>query len=353
MKGIRTTSILAGLLLGIASVSVTACQKKDDDKTAKGKKGKKGNDKDKDKIKAGKTVDKAKDPAKDKPPVADKTKPAEPAAGGAQKLVFNRKLTVGYKYRLTSTGKGVRNVTANGKPAENVAFSWDYEAEVEVKELSPRGMATKEEHKVVKLEVTVNGKKATPIEKGKVIIGTVQADDEKFEIDGKPITEKMLEEVVSSIFELDDNDMDRDEVFGSKDPRKPGDTWEPNAAAMVKSFSKKLADSPMPAKAENIKGTVKFVEAKPMEGVPAVAISVDVKIKDVAPKMGPVKPTAGTLTVTMQHWMPADIKLAAPSGSTNKMVMHVEGDVAGPGGQNAKIVADVTQEETKKRIPLK
>ena len=65
------------------------------------------------------------------------------------------------------------------------------------------------------------------------------------------------------------------------------------------------------------------------------------KINNIAPKMGPIKPTAGRLAFTISGWAPQDVK-AFGGGKRIRMIMHVEG-LLKRGGQAIKFVMDFDQ----------
>ncbi len=347
MKLIRTTSILAGLLLAVASVSTTtACKKKEDDKNKKTTKPGKTDTKKKPDPKAQGKKAVTKEAAKK--PAATDSKTPPPAAGDGYEVKITRPLKVGYKYKFTSTGKRDMKIMANGKPAPGSGvMSWDYEAEVTVKAINDKGQATAEDHKVVKLEVTANGNKMTPLAKDKVVVATLKGEEETFTVDGKP-AEKQVAGVMGEIVSLDDGKDDDDEMFGAKGKKKAGDSWDLNKAAMVKSWAAKAKDAPMPLKIENLSGKVTLVGPADVDGIKAVKFKVSVTMDKFAPKMGPIQPSAGSIKLEMNAWLPADTASVAGRGDTKKMTMHVEG-TAGP----AKVVIDMVQEGTEKKIAIK
>jgi len=349
MKLMRTTSILAGLLLAVASFSSAACKKKEDDKKKTTKPAGKKKTPAADKKKG--TADTAKKAVAD----GDKKKAADPkptpvaAAGDGYAIKFSREMKVGFRYKLVSNGKREQKVQANGKPAPGSGgLSWAYEAEVTVKGVDAKGRVNAEDHKIVKFEVTAGGAKKSPIEKDKVVVATVKDGKEVFMIDGKEAS-KEAADLMGEVADLQTDDgANEDELFGTKDKKKVGDSWDVNAALLVKDFGSKLKDASLPLKVENTSGKVTLVSASEMGGEKGLNFKVEMKMKNVAPKMGPIKATKGNIDVSMEGWLSVDPTSMKTMKLTRKMVMHVEGS-AGP----AQVVVDVTQSATETKTAIK
>ncbi len=287
----------------------------------------------------------AEPPATSKPTPVAKVKPTE---APSYAIKIERAMPVGFRYRFTSTGSRQLTILANGKPSPAPGnMTWSYEAEVTVTAVSARGRAIAESHKIVKLSVTAKGKTRDLLSAGQVVKATVSGTKESFAVAGKPVA-KDVAESLRDIVSLDTGKVSDDDVFGSKTKRKLGESWEVDRAALVKSFMRDMKGAPMPLKAENVAGKITLVRAETISGIPALSFKVEIRMSDVAPKMGPVKPTSGSIDLDMDAWLPTDTSSLAGRGDTKKMTMHVEGS-AGP----SKLVIDMVQQATEKKIAIK
>lgn len=263
-----------------------------------------------------------------------------------------RPFAVGDRYRLTSTGTNTMRFTANGHllAKESESFTWEYEADVTVKAISANGQPTAEEHQVTRLVVVLDGD-GPPIAQPKVVAGAIENDVEAFSVDGKPADARMTN-VLAAITDLDDGTkLDTNAVFGATGAMKIGDTWKVNSKAMADGWGSKFADSLMPAKAENITGTVSLTEATTIEGIAALRYSAEVAVEDAAPKMGEIVPTAGTVRLTVDGWTPINPTSTAGSGTTKTLAMHIEGDLTRDDGI-LRLVINATIQGTETRIAL-
>lgn len=340
MTRLRMTSITAGLLLSFTAVTVAGCSKKEKENKSDKKTAKKSDDKKK-------PDDKTKPDDNKKPD--DKAKPDDKkkvTMGDGYVVKLERPVKVGYKFRFTKSHTEKRKVTIGGRPGPGSGeMSFDYEAEVVVKKVDDKGDATVEEHKVAKFEAGKGGMKKPVLKKDQVVVATLEGKKTTFTVDGKaadPMTAKLLAKVIDL-----HEDMDADEVFSGKDKHKVGDSWDVNKKLLADSFNAKMKGSSLPAKAENISGTVKLVAAGEKYRVKALNVAVEFTLKKAGPKMGPVKLTDGTIKVTLDGWVPQDPASMAGDIKNSKTVMHFEGELGGN-----KLIADVeqTNRETQQAI---
>jgi hypothetical protein len=92
-----------------------------------------------------------------------------------------------------------------------------------------------------------------------------------YSVDGTLVEEKVAEtlELFSMVEkrEISGND---DSMFGTDEPRKPGDEWEVNGSEIAESFSKETG---MDISSENVSGTMKFEKLVEIGGVPCQKVS--------------------------------------------------------------------------------
>lgn len=274
--------------------------------------------------------------------------PAEDAPTG-YRVKFERPVTAGYKYRLTSAGKRTVELKAAGKPAPGSGtLSWDYAAVVTVKAVGPLGRPKAESHEVVKFDVTFGGMTKSPIEKGTIISAAVVNERETFTVKGKPVDE-LVSEILQSTTELDDGgEMNRDVVFGAAQPKQVGESWSVDKQKLVNSFADTFTDSPLPLKVENTSGTVTLTGIEQVKGIEAMRVKAKVDMKNVAPNLGEVELDSGNIQLTLNVWLPVDTTSVAGEGSTRTMKVHTEGKV-----ETTPIAIDIIQEITNTKLALK
>ncbi len=271
---------------------------------------------------------------------------SEPAAKGYV-VRFERPIKVGQKYSVTINGESDNETLLNGKalPGQSGKLTYSYQGVHTVKAVDPKGKSTKEELKILKLQVTKGGATKDVLAADTLVLAYAVGSKEKFSIQGKPVAPKvakLLEEMV----DLADDDPSTDEVFGAQGPKKPGDSWSVNKAKLLAGLKDKLGQPALWPKAGDTTGTVTLVAAKKVKGMDALEIQIETKINNIAPAMGPVKATAGTMEITMSGLIPQDSKLAATGMRTMSMTMRVEGEMQ-KGGQIFKLVVNVRQRQTR------
>jgi len=277
------------------------------------------------------------------------------ATGDGFILKFDRPLKEGQKYKVVSTGSVKGKTTVDGKPIpkQSTNMTYAFEAVVTVKAVhAASGKATKLEVKIIKLQSTVGGATKELLPADTLVLAESAGDKEKFSVDGKPVA-KPLGKVLGYVIDLFDGDATTtDEVFGPGGPKKPGDSWKPNAAKMLASLKTKFKDAAMVPKPSDVTGKVTFVAAKKVDGMDVLQIVAKVKVNNIAPKMGPVKATAGFLEIGMAGWLPKDPKVVNNDYHAMFVKMHVEGDI-NKGPKTFKLVLDFVQAGKKRVTPIK
>ena len=276
------------------------------------------------------------------------------AKGDGFILKFDRPLTAGLKYKMAAVGTVNTRTTLDGKELakQTVKMTYDYVGLVTVKAVHTSGKATKLELKIVKLKVTKGGDAKELLPKDTIVIAVAEGDKEKFSVNGKPV-EKAVGKVLGYVVDLFDGDTTTtDDVFGPGGPKKPGDSWKPNAVKMLAGLKLKFKKAALWPKPADVTGKVTFVAAKKVNGMDVFELTATAKIKNIAPHMGPVKATAGTIEIGMAGWLPKDTKIANHDFHGMTMKMHVEGEIK-KGDKTIKIVLDYTQSDKKTTTPIK
>jgi hypothetical protein len=268
---------------------------------------------------------------------------AAPAAK-AYEVVLNRPIKVGQKFHWKSAGTVDSRLTAGGQvvPSQTMRMTFVFESEIEVLKVNKVGIPQKLTAKVISLKVTEQGKTTSPVAAGTVITAENPNDGKStFLVKGEPAKGKLQEVLSTAIMVDDDKELDVGAVFGPKGPKKVGDTWKANVAALLTNLKPVLKDPQMWPKPEDVNSSVKLEGLYKVAGVPCMKVIIKATLNKIAPKMGPVKATAGTLVFQVVSMLPLDKKLPGVA-AVQKMFFHIEGEVTKE-GQTTKIVMDTTR----------
>ena len=107
------------------------------------------------------------------------------------------------------------------------------------------GRETKATLTVDKFTVTAAGSTVDIAPKGTVISGAITDGKAGFQIDGKDV-EPQVAQALAMVIQLSNGGPTDDEIFGTKDKKKKGDSWDINADVAKKSFADASAGMEMP-----------------------------------------------------------------------------------------------------------
>lgn len=268
-------------------------------------------------------------------------------------IKFDRPLSVGLRYKVAAQGRVDSSTVINGQPvaAQAVQMTYAYEAVITVKGLHASGKPTKLEAKIVKLQWTKLGATTDLLPKDTLVLAETAGTKERFSVNGKPVS-KDAAKVLGYVISLYDGDTSTtDDVFAPDGPKKPGDTWKPNAAKLLAGFRHKFKKGGLMPKPSEITGEVTFVGVKKVNGMDVLEMKVQVKIPNIAPPLGPVKLTAGSMEIGMSGWLPKDPNVVAHDLHGMSIKMHIEGEIV-KGSSVIQVVVDYDQSEKKTTSPV-
>ncbi len=208
-----------------------------------------------------------------------------PTVGLAQQTYvvrFNRPMKTGETFRQVSQAtenqkislSAAGNVVQQKDDTVNVAFA----SRARVDAVNEKGRPTKLSHVIEKLEQTLGDQKAVVLQPGDVVVATGQANQVQFTVNDSPVAPE-LEKLLSMVIAVDTGQPTEDELFGSEQPRKIGETW-PISGELAASTMQKMEIQIDP---QNVSGEAKLEEAK-VEGQPAMLVmSGKMTIKDLKP----------------------------------------------------------------------
>ena len=253
------------------------------------------------------------------------------AADEPQAIVLHRAVKVGDKYHLSSEGrsKDAVELSVNGEVVPSKSQSMDFSAKIEV-DVEVGAVNESGEPKAATLQVitlTRSDDGAADISLlNNVKVDAISADGAvSYSVDGTPVEEKVAEtlELFSMVKkgEMSGND---DSMFGTDEPRKPGDEWEVNGSEIAESFSN---GGDMDISSESVNGTMKFENLVEIGGVPCQKVSgtITMNLSTFPGLPADAKVSNSTMTIGLSGAIPTDPTLPPVEES---MTMQVSGSVA-------------------------
>ena len=253
------------------------------------------------------------------------------AADEPQAIVLHRAVKVGDKYHLSSEGrsKDAVELSVNGEVVPSKSQSMDFSAKIEV-DVEVGAVNESGEPKAATLQVitlTRSDDGAADISLlNNVKVDAISADGAvSYSVDGTPVEEKVAEtlELFSMVKkgEMSGND---DSMFGTDEPRKPGDEWEVNGSEIAESFSN---GGDMDISSESVNGTMKFENLVEIGGVPCQKVSgtITMNLSTFPGLPADAKVSNSTMTIGWSGAIPTDPTLPPVEES---MTMQVSGSVA-------------------------
>lgn len=138
-------------------------------------------------------------------------------------------LKAGQRYAFTSKASEANqsSMTAQGKVLKNAkdAFSAEMESEVTVLEVDSKGRPTKESHVVARLVKDAAREEVLPA--GAKVVASRPGTKMAFQVNGEPATPDVAK-ILNIVISITSGGPSDDEVFGSTQRKKVGDTWPIN-----------------------------------------------------------------------------------------------------------------------------
>lgn len=255
-------------------------------------------------------------------------------------ILIRRPFRAGQKYRLTASASQSEKtvLTVGGNVAENKTESFAFEivADIGVLEVGKSGRPIKESLAIEKCILTKEGTATPLVPKGTVIVALVRDKKAVFEIGGQPVGEE-LEKALELAVSLDTGGTD-DEVFGTPERKKVGDSWPINADVAARS----LGEITSPLNKENIKGATKLEEVIKVGQEECVVLTAWLNVVGLAPAMPPAfKVQKGELQAEFWGQFPVKTSLG-PLEKSQKMTMSVTAS-GRPSPNDPEVTIDMTQ----------
>jgi hypothetical protein len=266
------------------------------------------------------------------------------ASAQEYEIKMTRAQKVGDKYDVTakSVSSTKAKITVDGKVEEksqDVAI--DLAGEVTVVQVDAK---TKDQSRIkmkVKSANLVQGTAAAEpfLKAGDEVEVWHEGKEKVVTVNGNTADEELSSYLEPILSVHQDGDPSDDDVYGSKEKKKVGDTWPINKELLAK----EIAASGMPLLADGIAGLTKLVSVGKKDGVDCMKVEADITVKlNIPPPVPGLKVSKGEVNVKQSGNFPIDTtKDPLDMALTRTMVMTAAGNV-GPAGQQKNVQMDST-----------
>lgn len=156
---------------------------------------------------------------------------------------LNRPTKVGEKYRLSTSGHDLTRtvVLVGNNPVQQQLedFSVELVSSITVLESNPRGEILKFALDIEKCVIKVGGVSKPLLPPGSVVIGVRESNRTVFKMNEAPV-DSMAARALDMVAPFAASDVNDDDIFGTRDRKRVGDTWDINTEVAAKSFKQML-----------------------------------------------------------------------------------------------------------------
>ncbi|GEM_PF-5674905 len=272
------------------------------------------------------------------------------AAAQEYDIKFDRPLKAGVKYKITALGSASikSNVMSGGNQVKSASqsVSIDFEGQTNIIEVNQDGKPTKKTLQVEKCVLKMGDQESTPLEKGIVI--TISPKDTKsiYEVNGAPV-DKNLADLLELVEHVYTGSISDDDVFGSKQKRKVGDSWE----IMTDKIPADALRHGVTVDQKNISGTTKLEKVEKSDGLECLALSGEMTIKDFTVPLPPnsgMKVESSAMLTYYTGLFPTNLTTPCIAET---MEMKVQTTISGrqnPNSQEIKVINTVERKSNRK-----
>ncbi len=263
------------------------------------------------------------------------------AAAEDYQIKFHRPPKVGDRYLVTATGATETTTTpiiaGQKQPPDVTGFTAEVEAVEEVLTVGETGDATKLRLTINKCIIESKDGHEETIPAGTVITGTLHGGETLFEIkDGK--LSATASEVFALLFDLDEGESTTDEVFGTKERKKPGDSWPIN----VDAGARDLIHDGIEVSPADISGSVSLLDVREYKGQKCLELMARCRVGRLKPAWDDLpaglEVAEAALIIQFSGLFPEEVPLELVKTSmTLEMTARLEG-TPGPEGQKAELL---------------
>jgi hypothetical protein len=256
--------------------------------------------------------------------------PATQEAGPAYSVVFHRPQKVGEKHRLRVVGSVEYELTLTATKPETSPFGKSFTtkesfaltlvAVQEVLEVNAAGSPLRLRMVVEQFDRERRGEHEELLPRGSAFTARFEDGQTLFEGEGIRLLQKVEESLAALLDFTLGEDIDR--AYGSREPRRPGDSWPINADATAELFRRareRFQKGGLRMSWKDLAGKITLVEATSSNGAQALRVHGDVEAKISAPSE-PVGPNDtelqnGHFHMSFEALLPVDRNLKPSQGT--------------------------------------
>ncbi len=242
-------------------------------------------------------------------------------------------------------------IAGQEQPPDVTGFTADVEAVQEVLTVGERGDATKLRLTIKKCIIESKDGHEETIPAGTVITGTLRGGETLFEIKDAQLS-ATASKVFALLFDLDEGDITSDDVFGTKERKKPGDSWPIN----VDAGARDLIHDGIEVSPADISGSVSLLDVREYKGQKCLELMARCRVGRLKPAWDDLpaglEVAEATLIIQFSGLFPEDVTLQLLKTSmTLEMTARLEGTL-GPEGQKAELLILVKKSARLELSPL-
>jgi hypothetical protein len=276
--------------------------------------------------------------------------PLLPVRAQEYEIRMHRPSKVGDKFQTTVAAKEIQETTiaANNNPVESkkedrsVAFS----GVVEVLAVDAKGMPVKISATVEKLMKNEAGASSEVVPKGDVIVASLDGRKQVYQINGTPAGADVAK-ALDLTFSLSTSGVTDDEVFGTNEKKKAGESWGINAELAKKDFAESFG-----LNVEKMAGKVTFIGVANRADGDVLKLGVVMTIKAMPPMPPNFVVDQSSAEARMEGEFPVDATRPRPNESMS-LKMNVTAHGQTPNGDKVALALHMEKSMQEKRTPLK
>ena len=203
-------------------------------------------------------------------------------AGEDYTILLTRPEKVGDKMNISATGESsnTQTVTAGGQVVKNLKneYSVALEGVVTVLKVDTLKRSVESNLEVSKLTKTdkATGKTVELLSKGTVVHARANGKKDEFLVDGKPLPPE-TQAALNMFIKFPKNDATDNDVFGTKEKKKVGDSWPINKKRIAQDLTKEKIN----VKPEDVSGKTTLEKVVEVDGEKCLVLSAWMKIENV------------------------------------------------------------------------
>jgi hypothetical protein len=262
------------------------------------------------------------------------------AAAQTYPIRFLRPWKQGERYRIAAKGSFLQKTSTTvtgGVSGSTLDFTVEFLADATVLEVRRDGRIAKELLTIDNCRVSKEGTSKEVLTKGTVVLAAAENGDEVFRIHGQPV-DKEIDDTLSVVITLDAGETSDEDVFGTRENKKLGESWAINSSSAVDW----LRQAHLNVNQEDIRGWARVVKRVTVENNDCFVIDGVLATDKLSGDFDGAKIEGGQLQLRITGALPKDIS-RHPVEQSQQMTIHLLASrTRSPASREAKV--DLTTE---------